>query len=234
MMRLPLRARVTLASAASMALILGALSFFVYTRMQAELVRATDAGLRARAEAIASVTGRRDSAGFDAPDSTAGGFTQKPVSLIFSGPGIAKSASCARPAELLDIYPTLVEFCGLPTKGGLEGHSLVPQLKNANAPRPWPAITTHNQGNHSIRSEHWRYIRYADGSEELYDHRTDPNEWTNMVKSAASVEIVREHARWLPKPDVPAVPGSASRVLAKVDGVWTWEGKPINPAEKEP
>ena len=76
MMRLPLRARVTLASAASMALILGALSFFVYTRLQAELVRAADAGLRARAEAIASVTGRHDSAGFDAPDSAAGGFTQ--------------------------------------------------------------------------------------------------------------------------------------------------------------
>jgi signal transduction histidine kinase len=91
MMRLPLRARVTLASAASMALILGALSFFVYTRMQAELVRAADAGLRARAEAIASVTGRHDSAGFDAPDSTAGGLTQilTPAGRLkmSSGPG---------------------------------------------------------------------------------------------------------------------------------------------------
>jgi two-component system, OmpR family, sensor kinase len=76
MMRLPLRVRVTLASAVSMALILGALSFFVYTRLEAELVRAADAGLRARAEAVASVTGRHDSAGFDAPDSAAGGFTQ--------------------------------------------------------------------------------------------------------------------------------------------------------------
>jgi signal transduction histidine kinase len=76
MMRLPLRVRVTLASAASIALILGALSFFVYTRLQAELVRAADAGLRARAEAIASVTGRHGAAGFDAPDGAAGSFTQ--------------------------------------------------------------------------------------------------------------------------------------------------------------
>jgi hypothetical protein len=53
MTRLPLRFRVTVASAASIALILGALSFFVYARLQAELVRASDAGLRARAEAIA-------------------------------------------------------------------------------------------------------------------------------------------------------------------------------------
>jgi two-component system, OmpR family, sensor kinase len=75
MMRLPLRVRVTLASAASIALILGALSFFVYARLQAELVRASDAGLRARAEAIAAGIGRHGSAGFDAPD-TMGSLTQ--------------------------------------------------------------------------------------------------------------------------------------------------------------
>src|SRR5882724_8552024 len=75
-MRLPLRVRVTLASAASIALILGALSFFVYTRLQAQLLRTADAGLRARAEAIASVTGRLGETGFDAPDAVAGEFTQ--------------------------------------------------------------------------------------------------------------------------------------------------------------
>jgi arylsulfatase A-like enzyme len=155
------------------------------------------------------------------------------VPLIFAGPGVSKSAKCARPVELLDLYPTLVELCGLPAKDGLEGHSLAPQLNDAKAPRPWPAITTHNQGNHAVRSERWRYIRYADGSEELYDHRTDPNEWTNLVNSAASA-VVREHARWLPKPDVPAVPGSAHRILIRANGVWTWEGKPIKPAVEPP
>jgi two-component system OmpR family sensor kinase len=76
MMRIPLRFRVTVASAASIALILGALSFFVYTRLQAELVRASDAGLWARAEAIASGMDQHNPSGFDAPDSRAGGFTQ--------------------------------------------------------------------------------------------------------------------------------------------------------------
>jgi arylsulfatase A-like enzyme len=95
------------------------------------------------------------------------------VPLIFAGPGVARSAKCMRPVELLDLYPTLVELCGLPAKAGLEGHSLVPQLKDANAPRPWPALTTHNQGNHSVRSEHWRYLRYADG-------------WRNSTTSAAT------------------------------------------------
>jgi two-component system, OmpR family, sensor kinase len=76
MMRLPLRVRVTLAAAASIALILGALSFFVYARLQAELVRAADSGLRARAGAIASGIGRTGSSDIDVPDSGAGGLTQ--------------------------------------------------------------------------------------------------------------------------------------------------------------
>ena len=76
MTRIPLRLRVTLASAASIALILAALSLFVFARLQAELVRAADAGLRARSEAVASQIGRTGAGGFDMPDSGAGGFTQ--------------------------------------------------------------------------------------------------------------------------------------------------------------
>jgi arylsulfatase A-like enzyme len=155
------------------------------------------------------------------------------VPLIFAGPDVAKAAKCRQPAELLDIYPTLVELCGLPAKDGLEGHSLMPQLKNARAKRPWPAITTHNVGNHSVRSERWRYIRYADGSEELYDMRADPNEWTNLARDSRHAKLIREHARWLPKTNAPLVPGSASRILVQENGVWLWEGKPIKPEEKE-
>lgn len=155
------------------------------------------------------------------------------VPLIFAGPGVSRGARCNQPVELLDIYPTLVELCGLPSKEGLEGHSLMPQLKDAKAPRPWPAITTHNMGNHAVRSEWWRYIRYADGSEELYDHRTDPHEWTNLAKDPNHADVLRDHARWLPKVNAPPVPGSAHRILTQIDGIWCWEGKPINPAEKE-
>ena len=155
------------------------------------------------------------------------------VPLIFTGPGVARAATCVQPVELLDIYPTLVELCGLKPKNGLEGHSLVPQLQDARTPRPWPAITTHNQGNHAIRTERWRYIRYADGSAELYNHHTDPNEWTNLVNVASSANVIREHARWLPAIDRPSVPGSAQRVLTQENGRWIWEGKPIDPAEKQ-
>ena len=156
------------------------------------------------------------------------------VPLFLSVPGQKNPGhATAALSEYVDIFPTLTELCGLPPRSGLEGHSLVPQLKNANAPRPWPAITTHNRGNHSVRSEDWRYIRYADGSEELYDHRSDPHEWTNLVHEATSEAVVRDHAHWLPQPDVPAVPGSAQRILEQVNGRWIWEGKPIHPAELE-
>ncbi|MCX7045688.1 MAG: sulfatase [Candidatus Sumerlaeota bacterium] len=155
------------------------------------------------------------------------------VPLIISVPGAGQGAKCRQPAELLDLYPTLVEVCGLPPREGLEGHSLAPQLKDANAPRAWPAITTHNQNNHTVRSERWRYIRYADGSEELYDMNADPNEWTNLAKDPKCAEIIREHARWLPKTNAPAAPGSAHRVLTQENGVWIWEGKAINNAELE-
>lgn len=155
------------------------------------------------------------------------------VPLVFAGPGVARGARCRQPAELLDIYPTLIELCGLPEKGGLEGHSLVPQLRDAKRSRPWPAITTHNVGNHAVRSERWRYIRYADGSEELYDLRADPNEWTNLVADPRYAGVVRDHVRWLPQVNHPPAPGSAHRILVREGDDWLWEGRPIVPSELE-
>lgn len=155
------------------------------------------------------------------------------VPLIFAGPGVTPGSRCAEPAELLDVYPTLIDLCGLPMRGGLEGHSLKPQLEHAATPRYWPAITSHNQGNHTIRSRQWRYIRYADGSEELYDMQQDPNEWTNLARDPQYAEVIRDHQRWLPQIDQPAVPGSAHRLLERKGNDWIWEGEKIVPSELE-
>lgn len=59
-------------------------------------------------------------------------------------------------------------------------------------------MTTHGFQNHAVRSSQWRYIRYADGSEQLYDHQRDPYEWTNLAKSAEVAEILAQHRVMLP------------------------------------
>ena len=156
--------------------------------------------------------------------------------LVFAGPGITPGGRCAQPVELLDIFPSLLELCGMEPRPDLEGHSLAPQLKDASAPRPWPAITTHNQGNHTICTEDWRYIRYADASEELYDLREDPFEWTNLAALPKCADVKESLAKWIPKVDLPPVPGSKHRVLTydPKTGQAVWEGKPIGPNDPIP
>ena len=156
------------------------------------------------------------------------------VPLIFAGPGVTAAARCGRPVELLDVFPTLLELCRFDARNDLEGHSLATLLKDANAQRDWPAITTHNQNNHTVRTEYRRFIRYADGSEELYDLRTDPHEWTNLAQDPQQAEIIRQHAAWLPRQNAAPVPGSASRLLTYENGVATWEGKVIDPQAELP
>ncbi len=156
------------------------------------------------------------------------------VPLIFAGPGIPASQQCDQPVELLDIFPTLIDLCGLPDRPGrpLEGHSLAPLLRDCTARRTWPAITTHNQGNHGIRTYQYRYIHYADGSEELYDLKDDPEEWHNLADDPEFESVLVEHRGWLPKVDLPAAPGSRHRVLTYDGTTAVWEGKSIIPADK--
>lgn len=154
------------------------------------------------------------------------------VPLIFAGPSIPADTKCEQPVELLDIYPTLVDLCKLPQVDGLEGHSLLPQLKDPQATRKWPAITTHNQNNHAVRSLDWRYIRYANGSEELYNLRKDPNEWKNLAGDPQYAEVIAEHAKWLPEVNRPPAEGSRHRILYRQGDQWIWQGKPIRPEDK--
>lgn len=158
------------------------------------------------------------------------------VPLIFAGPGVTAGGRCSQPAELLDIYPTLNELCHLKPRHDLEGISLVPQLQNAQARRDRPAITSHNRGNHGVRSEHWRYIRYADGTEELYDMKSDPNEWTNIAGRPEHAAVIAEHRRWLPAIDVAPAANSAQRVLTydPDTDVAVWEGKPVRRTDPIP
>ena len=102
--------------------------------------------------------------------------------FIVVDPAATTSGSvCRAPVSLLDLYPTLIELCGLEAYDELEGNSLIPLLRDPGAPWDRPALMTYGQGNHAVRNNRWRYIRYADGSEELYDHDSDPEEWFNLA-----------------------------------------------------
>jgi len=148
------------------------------------------------------------------------------VPLIISAPGFEPRTHSSRPVELLDLFPTLLELCGLPARDDLEGLSLAPLLRDPGAPRERPAMTCAGPDNHAVRSERWRYIRYGDGSEELYDMRADPNEWTNLADTPQLEAVLVEHRRWLPKEPAPPAPGSKTRLIEKRDGRWFWQGKP--------
>jgi len=154
------------------------------------------------------------------------------VPLMLAGPGSATGTTCAEPVELLDIFPTLCELANLPLPEQLEGHSLVPQLKDANTAREWPAISNHNPGNNTVRDKNWRYIQYVDGSEELYDMKNDPHEFKNLASDPKYAGEITRLKKWIPEKQVTHAPGSASRILEYRDGVPIWEGKPI--LEKDP
>ena len=129
------------------------------------------------------------------------------VPLVFVAPeGVNVGAECTRPVGLIDIYPTLVELCGLPTKQDLQGHSLVPLLKDPSQAWKFPALTTHHPGNHSVRTERWRYIQYANGDEELYDHENDPHEWENLANDPDYATVKNRLAQHIPKTNAPYAP----------------------------
>lgn len=108
-----------------------------------------------------------------------------------------------RPVSLLDLYPTLVKICGLPENPENEGQDLTPLLNNPTAPWEHVAVTTYGENNHAVKTERYRYIRYEDGSEELYDHKIDRDEWSNLANIPAYDKVKKRLAEYLPKENAP-------------------------------
>lgn len=132
------------------------------------------------------------------------------VCMMKVPPGISASVSagsvdgdCVRPVSLLDIFPTLIDVCGLPEKDELDGRSLVPLLRNPTAKWEYPVLSTYDYSEFSVRSQRWRYTRYIDGSEELYDHDHDPDEWKNLANTPEFSEVKERLARSIPENPAP-------------------------------
>jgi arylsulfatase A-like enzyme len=127
--------------------------------------------------------------------------------LIWVAPGVTKpKGRCGRPVDFMSVYPTLCELCAVAVPKHVTAPSLVPLLRDQKAKWDAPAITTYGRNNHAVRTERWRYIRYADGGEELYDHDKDPHEWTNLAGDKKLAEVKKGLAKLLPAENKPARP----------------------------
>ncbi len=128
------------------------------------------------------------------------------IPFIISAPGVtAAGARCDVPVDLSVLYPTLLELAGMDADSLCDGESVMSLLGGEAEDRDRVALMTYQRGNHAVRSNRWRYIRYSDGSEELYDHERDPHEWTNLAGKDEWREVLASHRKWLPSDEAPEV-----------------------------
>ncbi len=126
----------------------------------------------------------------------------------------AQGKICSSPVSLVDLYPTLLDLCGLPENKQLDGRSFAPLVKDPGADWPYPAVITHSPHwygpCHAVRSRAFHYIHYSDGGEELYDVRADPLQRENLAADARFAGTKAELKNWLPKTNAPHYRGGTS------------------------
>ena len=119
--------------------------------------------------------------------------------LMFAAPNLPKGKVIGSPAEMLSIYPTLLELCGLPAYSRNEGKSLVSTMMESKPDKKAFALTSYGMNNHAVKSDEFRYIQYEDGGAELYDHRSDPNEFTNQANNPDFRKEINVLKKYLPR-----------------------------------
>jgi len=126
------------------------------------------------------------------------------VPLIIVAPGVTTPGSRSDvPVSSMDLYPTLVDLAGLEAPNHLEGgDSLIPLLENPDMEWDRAVLSTWGQNNHSVRGPRYRYTRYADGAEELYDHENDTNEWTNLADDPGLEAVKQRLSAYFPAVNV--------------------------------
>jgi arylsulfatase A-like enzyme len=135
--------------------------------------------------------------------------------LIWVVPGVTQPGRCDRPVDFMSIFPTLMDLCGIECPQHVEGVSVRPLLADPRVAWDRPALMTFHRNNHALRTEKWRYIRYANGDEELYDTLSDPHEWTNLADRPEKAAIKAELASHLPTTNEEEAPGGRGKGKGK-------------------
>lgn len=126
--------------------------------------------------------------------------------LMAKVPGGPEGEVRDQPVNLLDMYPTLIDYCKLPDPDqNLGGESLRPVIEDATYEREKPSITYYINGSASMRTKDWRYIHYHNGAEELYDRNKDPKEWKNLANDPKYDKVKEEFSKWIPNEVIPRV-----------------------------
>ena len=170
------------------------------------------------------------------------------VPFVVSGPGVASNKVCEQPISLVDVYPTCVDFADIEAPHILDGHSIKPLLEDPENGNGWTGtqysvsgigssetvsqnqVAPYEQQHFSIRSSQYRYIYYRNGEEELYDHSTDPNEWTNLVNSPSHLDALqnmRSYYRYAVGLEEPPAQGPSFYFIKPSDGEGFFINEPI-------
>lgn len=132
--------------------------------------------------------------------------------FIWVAPGVVKPGGvCDRTVDLMCVYPTLCSLCGIERPRHVEGEDIRRLLTDPKAAWDKPAVTTYLRNNHAVRTDRWRYIHYANGDEELYDHNADAYERNNLAKDEKFANVKKELAKSLPTMNQPALPNGKSK-----------------------
>jgi arylsulfatase A-like enzyme len=146
------------------------------------------------------------------------------VPFIWAGKGIAKGAKVESTVSLIDIYPTFIELCKLPLVNQLDGVSLVPTLQKPSKAIDRNVLLPHlERGSFAIINMNWKYIRYYDGGEELYNLHEDPNEWFNLAKEGKYQSIITELRKAAPPVFAPSVTPRSNLKLVIEGDSFHWE-----------
>ena len=148
------------------------------------------------------------------------------VPFIWAGPGVSKGQKSDVTVSLIDMYPTFVDLCGLPEPNqNLEGESLAKTLADPKSAKDRNVFLPHmNPGEYAIINCDWRYIRYGEDGEELYDLKADPNEWHNLASKPEHAARKAEMRKLAPKTFAEPAPKLNARKDLVIEGeTFHWE-----------